>query len=362
MKTTTWFLVGMSVLLIACAENNQYTLEVFMHEGNDSVIALNTENAPIIDGYAIFHGTLTHYPQLMSLGVPFSGEKRTPIILEPGTIQVNFTEDEGFRIGGTPNNDLLQSFNEILKPYFDQMSLYRHKWSRMRETTDIEAELQRQNYWESYELATEKLADKHNELIAGNANYAGLTLTQFVLRFNNATTIGYHLDHFRAFPEDPIYVQMQERYKKLSRVTDGHQIADFSLPDKLGNMVSLSDFKGRWVLIDFWFVDCVWCRAMTPHLINLYNDWNVSRDFEIIGISVDRQEHHARWLKAVEEDGAPWVQLLDSSKAVAEDVFGVRGYPTMFLIDKEGKGTITLSGYQEENALRRKLGELVKKD
>ena len=123
-------------------------------------------------------------------------------------------------------------------------------------------------------------------------------------------------------------------------------------------MVSLSDFRGNWVLLDFWYVDCPWCRKLTPHLINIYNEWKDSRNFEIVSISVDKPKDHGRWIEAIENDGASWTQVNDSTKTYPLE-YGITGYPTLILIDPDGNGVKKIIGYQEEGGLKRLLNEYI---
>ena len=94
---------------------------------------------------------------------------------------------------------------------------------------------------------------------------------------------------------------------------------------------------------------------MTPHLITIYEDWKDKKNFEIVSISVDKPKDYERWKQAIIDDGATWTQVLDSTKTYPLE-YGVTGYPTMFLIDPDGKGIIKIVGYQEEGGLRRLLG------
>ena len=150
-----------------------------------------------------------------------------------------------------------------------------------------------------------------------------------------------------------------KEYEIADKTISGKPVPGFSFPDTTGKMVSLSDFKGKWVLLDFWYVDCPWCRKLTPHMIDIYKDWKVSKNFEIISISVDKPKDYKRWKEAIVEDKSPWTQVNDSTKTYP-DVYGITGYPTLILIDPNGNGVKRIIGYQEESGLRRLLGEYIK--
>jgi thiol-disulfide isomerase/thioredoxin len=99
-----------------------------------------------------------------------------------------------------------------------------------------------------------------------------------------------------------------------------------------GQKVSLSDYQGKVVLIDFWGTWCGPCRAALPELEIVYNELK-AHGFEVIGIAADDQET----LKAFfDVKGLPWKNVVDGEGRLTEK-FEIRGYPTTLLIDKQGK-------------------------
>lgn len=129
--------------------------------------------------------------------------------------------------------------------------------------------------------------------------------------------------------------KLTQRYNKAKRIAIG-QAVDFEMPDKDGNTFKLSSLKGKYVLVDFWASWCVPCRAENPHLLKAYKELN-SKGFEIVGVSLD--DNREAWLRAVEYDNLPWIQLGDL-KGFNSDVavkYGISAIPQNFLIDPEGK-------------------------
>jgi thiol-disulfide isomerase/thioredoxin len=131
----------------------------------------------------------------------------------------------------------------------------------------------------------------------------------------------------------------RERVKKLLE-TPLDMPFEFTLSDLKGKKVSLRDFRGKVVLLDFWGTWCGPCREAIPHLIELYKKRH-SGGLEIIGLSYERgaaSESEAAELvkKFVESNSVPYPCLL-GDEATIKQVPGWRGFPTSVIVDRAGK-------------------------
>jgi peroxiredoxin len=121
------------------------------------------------------------------------------------------------------------------------------------------------------------------------------------------------------------------------RLTGYGQIAPvFTQNDPDGNPVSLSDFRGKYVLIDFWASWCGPCRIENPAVVQAYHRFK-NQNFTILGVSLDKDRK--KWLEAVEKDQLTWSQVSDLgswNNAVAK-LYRVSSIPQNFLLDPEGK-------------------------
>lgn len=134
----------------------------------------------------------------------------------------------------------------------------------------------------------------------------------------------------------------------------GAKAPEFSQNDVNGKLVSLSDFKGKYVLVEFWASWCSPCRAESPNLLKQYALFR-ERGFEILGVSVDHDK--AKWLEAIKKDGLTWPQVSDLKgwESDARKVYGISGVPANFLISPDGK---ILGSHLIGEALNKKLEEL----
>lgn len=112
----------------------------------------------------------------------------------------------------------------------------------------------------------------------------------------------------------------------------------FTQKDTAGKPVSLTDFRGKYVLLDFWASWCGPCRAENPNYVKAYQQYK-DKGFTMLGISLDRPGAKNAWLAAIKKDGLTWTQLSDLQfwdNDVAK-LYGVRAIPQNFLIDPHGK-------------------------
>lgn len=137
----------------------------------------------------------------------------------------------------------------------------------------------------------------------------------------------------------------------------GAYAPDFEQPDAQGNKVKLSDFKGRYVLLDFWASWCGPCRAENPEVVKAFTTYK-DRSFTVLGISLDKEDKREAWQQAIIKDGLVWTQVADLKgwDNSAAKLYDVRAIPQNYLIDPTGK--IVAKNLRGE-ALHAKLKELL---
>ncbi|HEY4154895.1 MAG TPA: TlpA disulfide reductase family protein [Puia sp.] len=130
------------------------------------------------------------------------------------------------------------------------------------------------------------------------------------------------------------YLNEQIETSKIGAV--GSEAIDFTQNDTAGNPVSLSSYKGKYVLLDFWASWCQPCRMENPNVLAAYGKFK-SKNFTILGVSLDKTRDS--WLRAIHDDKLAWVQVSDlkfwNNDAAAK--YRIQQIPQNFLIDPNGK-------------------------
>ncbi|MDN5284234.1 MAG: Peroxiredoxin [Mucilaginibacter sp.] len=155
-------------------------------------------------------------------------------------------------------------------------------------------------------------------------------------------------------------VKYSTAFEKAKDVNVGAMAPDFSMKNTKDEMVSLSSFKGKYVLLDFWASWCAPCRAENPNVIKAYNQYK-DKNFTVLGISLDGGENgRQKWLDAIQKDGLPYEQLSDlqGNNNAASHLYMVSEIPSNILIDPSGK---IIAKNLRGAALAAKLAEVLPK-
>ena len=124
-----------------------------------------------------------------------------------------------------------------------------------------------------------------------------------------------------------------QRVEAMKTIKEGVTAPDFTIKTLKGEPLKLSDLRGKYLVLDFWGTWCGWCIKGMPQMKATYAKY--SDKIEFLGIACNDTEE--KWKAKIEELQLPWIHALNSTDNDLSVLYGVSGYPTKFIIDKEGK-------------------------
>lgn len=309
------------------------------------------DSAEVKDGKFSFTGTLTD-PVMGSLRAKYQempGSKTIKAISYNRDIKQVFLENSKIKmmsvdsfanatIKGSKSHTAYVSWTELTKEETAQSAALNKEYSEYYKKKD-QAGMDRIDA--AFDQLTEQKNIKNKQYLKDNASSP---IAMFVLK----QYAGYDINAddvepmFLALPEQlrasPAGKDMAEKLETAKKTGVGKMAMDFTQNDTLGNPVSLSSFRGKYVLIDFWASWCGPCRQENPNVVKAFNAYN-SKGFTVLGVSLDQPTAKDKWMKAIHDDKLTWTQVSDL-KYWKNDVavqYGIQAIPQNFLIDPQGK-------------------------
>lgn len=306
------------------------------------------DSAVVTAGKFEFKGQF-NTPTIVTIGVFDKAKQNNGIPNQPVKFRDFYLSHPTIYLSGKDLNSaqiLADSLNDIYSKYWQESADLRIQALAMNADymekmmsgtlTDDEAIA----HQEAFQQYMEKMTEFDTDFIENNAP-----------SLFSATLIERHMNQYNARRFKKILAQIpktelnQERREKIERALSnymklaiGSPAPSFKLLDTVGREVALESFRGKIVLLDFWASWCVPCREENPKYLAIYEQFK-HKNFEIVAISLDKEEDRHAWLKAIKDDRiVEWEHLSDlkGTQSPLYKLYEIGGLPQNYLLNESG--------------------------
>ncbi|PJJ79583.1 TlpA disulfide reductase family protein [Mucilaginibacter auburnensis] len=248
-------------------------------------------------------------------------------------------EKHQYDVKGSENSEKIQAFNQISNHYGEINTKLDEQYQAEVEAAGKESEALSKKYFGMY---NKNISDYSNALIDfKNKNETSLASFYAMVSLDSMRyekeLIAYseQLKEKKYFTDNPGVQAFIGRMAAAKPLSIGQKAPEFIINGLDNKPVKLSDYKGKYVMLDFWASWCVPCRQENPNVVKQYNLYK-DKGFDILGISLD--EDRDLWKKAIDADKLTWKHAseLKSFEGSTPTLYRVYAIPSNFIIDPQG--------------------------
>jgi len=341
-------ITSLSLFLISCKDNNAFTVDgTITNPGSLKkiyLLAADSTQLSVVDStnlseqgkFQFKHAA--PYANLFKIRV---GGSVFDLIAKNGDaidFSTNVTDNtHAYQITGSGESDKIKEFNKISNFFVEKSTKineeYQLKAQAIGKESDSLIKIYRpifQKNFDAYSVEILKFINANKSSLA--AFYAATSLDEAKYE---PQLIAYSASIKDNFKDNPSVQRFLAQMKAIEPISVGHKAPDFTIVGIDGKPIKLSDYQGKYVLLDFWASWCGPCRQENPNVVKLYAIYQ-PLGLNILGISLDTDK--GAWMQAVGNDKLSWKHGSDlkTFEGPTEKLFHIEQIPSNFMIDPQG--------------------------
>ena len=335
----------LGIFISSCKNNGELSISGKIENAKDIKKVLLYEADQLVDSAFLNESNefkfrrVTPDPNFYTLVI---GEKNFLIVGQNGdALEYNSDYSDPtntYDIKGSADSEKIRDFNKLSNEYGKIYQKIQDDYAALINSNPAAKDSIYNVLMPQFQLNMDKFSKEAFEFVQSNKdNLAGFYAAGTIDQNKYEQQLIVYADEIKSkFPKNGAVKSFVAKMQGLKPVSIGQFAPDFQLPDQTGKEFKLSDFNGKYILLDFWASWCAPCRDENPNIVKQYEKFK-SKNFMVLGVSLD--DDRAAWLKAIKDDQLNWPHLSELKRWDGKVTlqYKVEGIPASFILDPEGK-------------------------
>lgn len=339
-----------TVILVSCKDKSAFTISGTVNNpeknGKVYLILTDTVGSTVIDSailgdkHSFEFKHSTPYATLYKLRLGKEGSIFDFVVKNGDNIKFSTDATDvshAYEVSGSDDSEKIKDFNKISNMYGEKNSKLSDEYTAKSEALGHQSDSLLKIYVPVFQKNIKEYSDKVLKFVDKNKHslagfYAATSLAPDKYEQQLVAYAGDIKDDFKDNPAVRTFIRQMEAVKPVSV---GHKAPEFTLKSIDDKVVKLADYKGKYVMLDFWASWCGPCRQENPNVVKQYAKFH-GKGFQILGVSLDVEKKD--WAAAVKQDGLSWTHVSDLQRfeGPTERLYQISAIPSNFIIDPNG--------------------------